>query len=246
MRKTQRILTIVLWAILPLAMVGVVLAKILLPRGAGDPGPAHVHQEQPRFTNLEPLYPAAPFALTDQDGKPFASKDLAGRPYVAGFIFTQCAGVCPRMTATMAGLQKQLVQDVHLVSFSVDPERDTPAVLKSYAQGYKADESRWHFLTGPRDLALAVVRGMKLNFVEGSEAGPILHSEKLLLIDAAGEVRGAYDSNDAGQMKQIIPDAAKLVEEAKQAAAAGKASAKSTTVPATRPATGPAGEGTAS
>src|SRR3712207_1612544 len=117
MGKGQKIITAALWGVLVLAMVGVAAAKFLLPRGGSKPADVSVHAPQPHPTaELGVLFKAARFALTDQDGKDFSSGDLRGRPYVAAFIFTQCAGVCPRMTTTMAGLQKQLPTDVHLVS----------------------------------------------------------------------------------------------------------------------------------
>ncbi len=97
------------------------------------------------------LFDAPPFTLIDQDGKTFASAQLTGKVWIADFIFTQCSGYCPVMTANMAEFQnKSAGSPVQMVSFSVDPENDTPAVLKQYAAAAKADETRWHFLTGTR------------------------------------------------------------------------------------------------
>src|SRR5687768_5387195 len=115
MSRGQKLITFALWGLLFAAMAFVVAMKFW---------PRH------KASDLPVLWPAAQFSLVDQDGKSFSSQDLRGRPWVAGYVFTHCAGACPRLTATMAQLQKQMPQDVHLVSFSVDPERDNPEVLK--------------------------------------------------------------------------------------------------------------------
>jgi len=99
--------------------------------------------------------------------------------------------------------------DVQMVSFSVDPENDRPPVLKQYAATNGADESRWHFLTGTRAQTWAISEGM--NLAVGPDDGKqVFHSSHFLLIDAAGQVRGVYDSNDAGFMNKLVFDATHL------------------------------------
>src|ERR1700683_3737016 len=95
---------------------------------------------------------AGHFSLTDQSGHPFSDKDLRGKVWVASFIFTRCAGPCARVSANMARLQKEMAgkEVLMLVSFSVDPDYDTPAVLQRYAAHFGADPSGWKFLTGKR------------------------------------------------------------------------------------------------
>ena len=91
------------------------------------------------------------FSLTNQQGEPLGLSDMAGKIWVADFIFTNCPTICPAMTQEMARLQSEFVADpVYFVSFSVDPERDTPRVLSRYASAYGADDRRWHFLTGTK------------------------------------------------------------------------------------------------
>ena len=91
------------------------------------------------------------FSLTDQRGQALGLSDMKGKIWVADFIFTNCPTICPAMTQEMARLQSEFVADpVYFVSFSVDPERDTSAVLSRYAKVYGADERRWHFLTGDK------------------------------------------------------------------------------------------------
>lgn len=188
-----------LWGLLVLAMVGVVVGKLW-----------------PRRAPLPVWYPAATFACVDQTAKPFSSQDLRGRAYVADFIFTHCAGICPQMTARMATLQHQLPPAVQLVSFSVDPERDTPAALKEYSETYKADPARWHFLTGEKEKMFAIARAMNLAARPAQGEQPILHSEKLLLVDGDGDVRGFYDSTRPAEVQRLLADAARLVKETRQ------------------------------
>ena len=117
MGKKQKMITISLWGVLFLVVLGVLVGKLLPAR----------HGEMPV------LYEGARFALTDQDGKPFSNNDLRGKAYICDFIFTTCGSACPIMTHKLADVQKNTPADVQLVSFSVNPEHDTPAVLKEYA-----------------------------------------------------------------------------------------------------------------
>src|SRR3954467_10981631 len=112
------------------------------------------------------------FTLTDQRGQPFGSRELAGKIWVADFIFTSCQGACPLLSERMAEIGKRarhLGPDFHLVSISVDPERDTPARLSEYAARYAANPVRWSFLTGPAQaIEDAVTKGFKVGM--GKEA----------------------------------------------------------------------------
>src|SRR5215213_3548790 len=201
MSRGQKVITFALWGLLFAAMAFVAAMKFW---------PRHTPSDLPV------LWPAAQFSLVDQDAKPFSMENLRGRPWVAGYVFTNCAGLCPRLTATMAQLQKQVPADVHMVSFSVDPENDKPEVLKKYAATFKADESRWHFLTGPKDQVVQVVADMKMPYGEtNSPNEPILHSDKLTLIDADGNVREHYDSKDPEKVKKLVADAEALAREAR-------------------------------
>lgn len=196
MGKKQKILTAGLWSVLLLAMVGVVAGKLLWPRHGAEP---------------QVLFPAAIFSLTDQNGQPFGNDKLAGKTYIAAFVFTQCASICPKMTTEMSRLQHELPPEVQMISFSVDPQRDTPQVLKQYAATHKADETRWHFLTGERATIADVARDMKLVFAEGNADHPITHSPRLLLIDGQNRIRGAYNSQTPEDMEKLVEDAQYLV-----------------------------------
>jgi len=91
------------------------------------------------------------FVLLNQDGKNFGSAQLRGKIWIADFIYTTCPGPCPMISSRMSELQKPLEKtDVHLVSFSVDPAKDTPQVLRGYAERLQAEPGRLDFLTGPQ------------------------------------------------------------------------------------------------
>jgi protein SCO1/2 len=153
------------------------------------------------------------FSLRDQNGKTLTRNDLAGKVWVADFIFTNCAGTCPMITATMSKLQSELPNEVHLVSFSVDPVRDTPEVLADYAAQVSADQERWHFLTGEKQTMYDLsIKGFKLALEEtgGSDIEPITHSTRLVLVDQEGRIRGYYGGTDEEELKRLLADAANL------------------------------------
>ena len=130
----------ILWSLVILAMVGIVVAKVLLPKHGA-----------PTTAAAPALFSVPSITLTDQNGHPFSTAQLHGHPWVADFVFTSCAGSCPVMTHEMTEVQKKTPQSVDLVSFTVDPEHDTPEILSEYGKGNHADFSRWHFLTGTQD-----------------------------------------------------------------------------------------------
>jgi protein SCO1 len=161
----------------------------------------------------EPLsrYQAIPdFTLTAQDGGEFHSAEkLKGHIWVANFIFTTCQGPCPRMSSQMRQLQGRLKNrpDIKFVSFTVDPENDTPPVLAKYAEAYSAEEDRWFFLTGPEATLSELARE---NFMLGTVDGSLNHSTRFILIDRAGYVRKYYLSSEPGLISSILEDIAEL------------------------------------
>jgi len=129
------------------------------------------------------------FQLTAQTGQPFDSQSLDGHIWVADFIYTTCPGPCPMMSSQMRRVQVSTTPDISLVSFTVDPQHDTPPVLAAYATHFTADPARWHFLTGePRRLNDLGLNTFKLNSVDGS----LIHSTRFVLIDRARRIRGYY------------------------------------------------------
>jgi protein SCO1 len=159
------------------------------------------------------------FQLVDQDGRPFGSSDLAGRVWIASFIFTRCETVCPSITRQMARIQdrsRNLEPALHLVSFSVDPGHDTPARLNGYARANRASARMWTFLTGPtEEIRRTVEEGLRVSMgqAEDDEAPPaaISHGTHLVLIDGRARIRGYYDPDAPDAVDRVVRDAALLV-----------------------------------
>lgn len=187
-----------------LALVGLLVLRVLRPA----PEPPPVFGEVPAFT------------LTDHRGTRFGSADLAGAPFVADFVFTRCVAVCPRMTAQMKKVEATLPADspTRIVSISVDPEHDTPPVLADYAARFETG-SRWTFLTGEREPISALVRDgfmLALDRSDDPEVLPgdaILHSNRFVLVDGRGQIRGFYDSFDPEALARLYADEAALRSE---------------------------------
>jgi protein SCO1 len=163
-----------------------------------------------------PSYGTVPsFELTNQDAQPFGSQQLSGKIWIADFIFTTCPGPCPIISTRMSELQKPLGEsDVHLVSFSVDPEKDTPDVLRVYADKLRKEPLRWDFLTGPIAAITSLSRdGFKLALADGEpESGPV-HSTRFVLVDRRGTIRGYYDALAADGVTKLLADTNHLLRE---------------------------------
>jgi protein SCO1/2 len=181
-------------AVTTLLLVTVVVLRWQLGRQAALP----VIGEVPAFT------------LTDARGQEISRDDLKGDIWVADFIFTRCASICPIMSTRMATLPQD---ELRLVSFSVDPEYDTPPVLKEYGSRYDAKPDRWSFLTGDRqairDLA---INGFHLGVADGTEEDGelIVHSSRFVLIDQQARIRGYYDGLDTNEVRRLLVDARRL------------------------------------
>jgi protein SCO1/2 len=152
------------------------------------------------------------FQLTAQTGEAFDSKALDGHVWVADFIYTTCTGPCPMMTTKMRQLQTSTAEipNVLLVSFTVDPVHDTPAVLAEYAKNFKQDPSRWFFLTGEVDkLNDLGIHGFHLNSVDGS----LTHSTRFVLVDRQRHIRGYYTSDEGAFMPKLLHDVRQLEQD---------------------------------
>jgi protein SCO1/2 len=172
------------------------------------------------------------FALTERDGRQVTRADLLGKVWIVDFFYTECPDTCPLQSAHMARLQEALAQeaDVRLVSISVDPEHDTPAVLAAYATRYGADPDRWLFLTGPRDAIYRLaIDGFHLGIVDRDEhawrgtddgrawLGPtsawahaapnpdrkLIHSSRFVLVDRQAQIRGYYQGTDWASLDRL-------------------------------------------
>ncbi len=153
------------------------------------------------------------FQLINQDGKNFGSADLRGKIWIADFIYSTCPGPCPMISSRMSELQKPLEKtDVHLVSFTVDPTKDTPQVLRGYAEKLQAEPGRWDFLTGPQSTIYNLSRnGFKL--AVGEEKGVPIHSTRMILVDRHGGIRGYYDAVEPDAVTKLVADTTHLLRE---------------------------------
>jgi len=159
---------------------------------------------------LKVYYNVPAFELTDQRGQSFGSAQLLGHVWVADFVFTNCEASCPRMSSRMRALQKATDPSVRLVSFSVDPDRDTPPALAAYAEKYNADPSRWSFLTGSKDVLNMLDRD---TFKLGTVGTEIEHSTRFALVDRQGRIRGYYGIAEGNPVDKISHDVALLEKE---------------------------------
>ncbi len=176
-------------------VVGLISAAIKLYRTTPDPSP-----------QLPTIGEVPEFSLLTQDSISFTKQNLLGHITIGDFIFTSCGGPCPLMTAKMQELQEQFPNtNIKLLSFSVDPEYDTPGILKEYAEKFHAKQDKWTFLTGDRKSIYSLARyGFHLTVED--EENAILHSTKFILIDDKATIRGYYDYEDTTAMRRLIHD----------------------------------------
>ena len=152
------------------------------------------------------------FHLTSQDGQPFDSRTLAGKIWVADFIYTTCPGPCPRMTSQMREVQDAVsaIPGVRMVSFTIDPANDTPPVLAAYAKLHGASAAMWYFLTGPVATLQMLDRD---TFKLGNIDGTLQHSTRFVLVDRQGRIRRYYDTSEASSIGDVISDVRALAQE---------------------------------
>ena len=157
------------------------------------------------------------FALKDQTGAVLDQTWLAGHVTIVDFVFTRCDTICPVLSMKMAHLDERTkdLADVRLLSFSVDPAYDTPAVLADYAKHYGADPARWRFVTGEYDAVKTLVEGALMTAMAPagtteSGAPDIRHGGHFLLIGPDLKIRGVYDSSEDERMAALAADAREL------------------------------------
>lgn len=169
------------------------------------------NRERTQKELLPPIVNLPNFQLTDQDGTSFSRENLLGKVSVVNFIFTHCPTVCPLLTQKMKLLSGEITDpQVQFISISVDPENDTPAVLKAYANRYGADLNRWKFLTGPLEtVSKTVIEGFKVVMIrnEVKDLFDITHGEHFILVDKKGSIRAfklLEKLSDEQEMVQLI------------------------------------------
>jgi len=166
---------------------------------------------------LPTIYSVDPFQLTDEQGRSFSSEALRGKVWVANFIFTRCPTICPVLTGRMGQVQRRtagLGNAIHLVSFTVDPEHDTPKVLSRYAEKNGASPRAWSFLTGDREaLKKVLVEGLRVQMTRDGPADDLMsigHAGHFVLVDQRMQVRGYYDLQEAQAIDRLVADAGLL------------------------------------
>ena len=170
---------------------------------------------RPPDPKLDDLGDIGQFSLVDERGQAFPDAALRGHVTVVSFLFTRCDTICPVTTMKMTALQEKTfdVGDrVKLVSFSVDPTYDTPARLTAYAERYRADPTRWRFVTGDEAAMKKVVEGPFMTSMQREADRPggipnIAHGGYFMLVDPLGHIRGHYDSNDIHKLDELVRDA---------------------------------------
>ncbi len=152
------------------------------------------------------------FTLTERSGKTVSSKDLEGQPYVTSFFFASCPAYCMQQNQKVAGVASEYgPKGVKFVSITVDPDNDTPAVLREYAHKLKADEKDWLFLTGDQRYIARV--GAEMFQVVAEK---LTHSEKLVVSDKWGNIRGYYYWNNPAEMAEMRTMLDKLLAETEE------------------------------
>lgn len=170
---------------------------------------------RPNAPKLDELGVVPPFTLKDDRDQTFTEAALRGHVSMVNFIFTRCDAICPTSTMRMEKIQEKTFEvgdKIKLVSYSVDPEYDTPARLASYAKQYRADPNRWRFLTGDLAQLTKLIEGtfmisMQRDGTTPSGAPSIAHQGFFLLVDQNLHIRGAYDSADTQRLDEMIRDA---------------------------------------
>jgi cytochrome oxidase Cu insertion factor (SCO1/SenC/PrrC family) len=212
MPRQKSIPGLFLWTALVLTLL-FIAAKVTLKSGV-KPLVGQTSEKLPVFGEI------SGFALTEAGGRNMKHSDLQGKIWIANFIFTHCAGPCPLMSGRMSLIAKQFEGEPHLrlVSFSVDPERDTPEVLTEYGKRFERNPEQWFFLTGEK---MEIFKLAQQHFHLGVNDIPpeereapdqtVFHSTKFVLVDAEGKIRGYYASDQAADMDHLIRDTQTLL-----------------------------------
>lgn len=174
---------------------------------AADAPPAETHTAAARLDSLPPA-PLEKFTFTDSDGRPFAMAQLSGKVWIASYFFATCPGFCLQMNQEIAALARELAdQDVTFVSFTVDPESDTPEKLKEYGERVGADPDRWVFLTGEMD----EIRELGQQWLKMPVSKE--HNDKLVVVGRDGRIEGFFPSRDRLQLKRLKDKLPEWIEE---------------------------------
>ena len=175
---------------------------------------ARIREEKARRSEIMGEVPD--FSLTDQTGRRVGRSDLLGKVTLVGFMFTRCSGPCGDLTSQMARLQSDWreIDDVQLVSISVDPTVDTRDVLAGYASRAGAIDGKWMFLTGEEDRVVDLVKkGFRAPIAPSVGEHEILHSERFAVVDRVGRIRAYIDGKSEDVVMATRPIVRRLMAE---------------------------------
>lgn len=229
--RTRRVLLVSSLLVAHALVAGIGLTAWWARRAAEAPaGPA--------LEQLADYGAVPPFTLVERSGRRVTLEELRGLVWVADFIYTECTESCPTQSLHFAALQQELAgsADVRLVSITVDPAHDTPAVLRRYAERYAAGE-RWWFLTGDkRDIYCLAQEGLRLAVADPAQPDPpacgtglsfgptpawgshgstglVMHSARAVLVDRAGRIRAYHLATDPESMQRLRANLRRLLAE---------------------------------
>ena len=167
--------------------------------------------------HVKKYHKIAPFSFKNQNGKTITQLDYEGKIYIADFFFTTCPTICPKMTANMAGIQEEILNDssVMLLSYSVTPKIDSVPQLKKYALEKGVNDQKWNLLTGNKNEIYTMARKSYLVVKEDGDGGPydMIHTENFILVDPKKRIRGFYDGTDTLAMSELLLDLEILQDE---------------------------------
>nr|MBI1231298.1 SCO family protein [Cytophagales bacterium] len=174
---------------------------VLYEAGIEDP-----YQECDYEEGVQHVIPS--FSFYAQDSSKVGTQEMMGKITIVDFFFTSCPSICPVMSTEMERVQDAFRDegDVQIFSISLDPEYDTPAVLAEYASIHGADPKKWYFLNGPREQTYSLARcGFVLPAVDGGRnPDDFVHSDKFVLVDGDGRIRGYYSGTNREGVDQLI------------------------------------------
>ncbi len=161
----------------------------------------------------------SPFSLIDQNGDTITNHTFDGKIYVADFFFTTCRSICPVMSTQMERVAAKYANNpnVLIISHSVNPEYDTPAVLKEYANMHHAVSGKWFFVTGDKKQIYDLARTSYLSIASKGDGGPddFIHTQNFALVDKEKRLRGYYDGTDSTDVSRLLTDIDLLLQENK-------------------------------
>ncbi len=206
--------SVILCALACVAATGVLSVRTFFPQAAFPAWLAPAAKPSDHFL-FDPL-PAPTLDLLDAEGKPVTLDSLKGRVWLCDFFLTRCKGVCPALTTRFFNFDRDFsadskYADIGLLSIAVDPAFDTPAVLKAHrAQLALGPASRWLHATGADETAVRemVRRDFKLyvDDAQGDPDNPVAHSDKIILLDTQGRIRGYYGGRNDEEMRMLKND----------------------------------------